>query len=205
MFLTTIGMPILSIYTIYSCIHWLATQELFNYQATQGYVLVMSLKYKATLMNLQKNYSTIVFLEVLELANVTTQAIGHVHQIRQTKAQQIFIITKNHLYNQRLQANATKKMYRQIASQSNLQLSNKEYTQAIEEGNSNSNNSKEVLEHAKHNKVVALYTTTFGQQTPRHSQGNVQQLDKKDLLPSKHNKERMIQYKSSIKVNYSQL
>jgi hypothetical protein len=218
MFLTTVGVPVLSIRSAHSRMQRSMTQEQFNNPATIGHVLVTSLKCGATSMNLQKNCSSIVFLEVPDSANITAQAIGRVHRIGQTKHQDIYIVSKNHSYDQKLQAQAAQKMYGQIAGQSDLSCTENEIEMAKkelaskdgdEDGNPSDDKGGEgcdmdlsrtesAIQQAKHNKVITLYMATFGQRTPRHDWGNVRQLGAKDLLPSEAVLGKRIQRESLI-------
>jgi len=216
MFLTTVGVPVLSIRAAHSRMQRAMTQEQFNHLATVGHVLVTSLKCGATSMNLQKNCRSIVFLEVPESANVTAQAIGRVHRIGQTKRQDIYIVSKNHSYDQKLQAIAAQKMYGQIAGQSNLdctdeeidiarqQVSPREEEEDEEEAEDDVDDEREalleeaVLERAQYNKVIALYMSTFGQRSPRHDWDDVRQLAEKDSLPSENVEGKTIQRKFFI-------
>lgn len=215
MFLTTIGIPVLSIRAAHSRMQRSMTQELFNNPATKGHVLVTSLKCGATSMNLQKNCACVVFLEVPDSANLTAQAIGRVHRIGQKEQQEIYIVSKNHSYDQKLQANAAQKMYGQIAGQSDLSCTEDEIERARQElarlkgavdvssdddsddgSNADSPIERAALKRAKHGKVVALYMATFGQRTPRHNWDNVRALAAKDLLPSEAIPGKMICRKS---------
>jgi len=212
MFLTTVGVPVLSIRAAHSRMQRSVTQELFNNPATVSHVLVTSLKCGATSMNLQKNCSSMVFLEVPDSANVTSQAIGRVHRIGQPKQQEIFIVTKNHSYDQKLQAHAAQKMYGQIAGQSDLSCTDEEIEAARQElrvGMSNKDDDdkgdtddevseEDAQELAVLRKVIKLYTTTFGQRTPRHDWGNVRQLGLKDFLPTEAVQGKTIQRESPI-------
>jgi hypothetical protein len=84
MFLTIVRIRVMSIRSVHSRISRANTQETFNHPSTKSSVLVTNLKCGATSMNLQKNCSTIVFLEVPDSANVASQAIRRIHRIRQT-------------------------------------------------------------------------------------------------------------------------
>lgn len=201
MFLHVIGVPVLSIRAAHSRKMRTETQDAFNDMGTQGHVLVTNIKCGATSMNLQKNCFHMVFMEVSESANSTSQAIGRIHRIGQSHVQRIWILTANYTYDGTQQARAAKKMYGQIAGQSDLEVTQEAIEQQVEVykaqtagaetaewANKNEPFTEEEMEsraisYLQHRKVVELYTTTFGQRTPRHGWDNIRLLAQKDLLP----------------------
>lgn len=210
MFLTTVGVPVLSIRAAHTRAQRSETQEAFNNASTVGHVLITSLKCGATSMNLQKNCSTVVFLDVADSANIAAQAIGRVHRIGQTKVQEVYIVTKNHSYDQKVQAHAARKMYGQIAGQSDLTITGPEFEAAREEA---SNRKQEedgssdasvdadseidhdkdaIIEIARDRKVMKLYMATFGQRSPRQDWDDIRDLSAKDSLSSEAVTDRMI-------------
>ena len=154
-------------------------------------------------MNLQKNCSSVVFLEVPDSSNVTAQAIGRVHRIGQLKQQNIYIVTKNHSYDQKLQSNAASKMYGQIAGQSNISCTTREVQKVMKQlkarkkkpelyisGDEDDDEddlmddnddgedeaarlNTQALRIAQNQTVSRLYQITFGQRSLRHAWTNV--------------------------------
>jgi hypothetical protein len=191
-----IGIDTLSIRSSHSRQQRSETLSHFNNPAHKRQVLVTSLKCGATSMNIQKNCSTVLFMEVPESANIAAQAIGRVHRLGQPLIQQIYIATTNHTYDQYQQSRAAKKMYSQLAGQSNLEVTPEdleshraELEDLIREGivqleAEDTTFDDKLRTMAEKEKVIRLYMSIFGQRSPRHEWDDPLRLEEKDHLES---------------------
>jgi hypothetical protein len=121
-------------------------------------------------------------VEPPESANNALQCIGRVFRIGQKSAQNFWILTTNHTYDQVVQARAARKMYGQIAGQAGIKP---------QEGSvdSDANKFEEFAAfddgdgvNRANEKVIRLYMEMFGQRSPRDQWTNVKDLCHKDSL-----------------------
>lgn len=191
--LFVIGVPAMTIRAVHSAATRAETHEAFNHVDTRGTVLVTNLRLGATSMNLQKGCSDLVFLEVPESANTAAQGIGRVHRIGQTRAQNIYIVTVDHTWDQRQQARAALKMYGQIAGQAEIPVDDGEVLALATtiSGEGEGAESEPLTAEARvrmagdrmrHEAVVKLYMEMFCQRSRRNLWTAEGDLTEKDFL-----------------------
>ena len=83
---------------------------MFNDKACTVHILITSNRISSTAINLQKDCSTVIFVDVPSNAQSTLQAAGRVIRIGQKQRCTIYILTIDHTYDQVLQATAARKM-----------------------------------------------------------------------------------------------
>lgn len=115
MFLNIIGVKSISIRACHSLSEREAAMEAWNNVDDDAQVLVSTYAMAGISMNLHESCSDLVMAEPPESANIALQCIGRVFCIGQKSAQNIWMLTTNHTYDQVVQARAARKMYGQIA------------------------------------------------------------------------------------------
>ena len=98
----------------------------FNDTRSHVQVLVNNAKFSAISINLQKDCSDAISIDVPSNAQATLQAGARVVRIGQTRSCSIYIVTLDHSYGQYLQALAARKMHGIIASYTSRRFSDDE-------------------------------------------------------------------------------
>ncbi len=87
-----------------------AAVRAFNNKDNPIQILIMSLKICSTALNLQHDYSDVIFLDIPSSAQGALEAGARVVRIGQNRAYRYYIPTSDHSYDQVLQALAAQKM-----------------------------------------------------------------------------------------------
>ena len=121
-----IGFNVLSIHAKHKASEREAAINAFNDKNNPVQVLITSLKVSSTALNLQKDCSDIVFVDIPRNTQLGQQAAGRVIRLGQINGCTIYIITTDHTYNQALQAGTARKMLGVIASYTGMKVTDKE-------------------------------------------------------------------------------
>ena len=182
-FVLNLGFRLLSVRPNHNFSKRNTTIEDFSDPLHGSQVLVTSLKSLAATVNLQSSCSDTVFVDVPANPVKVLQAVSRIHRPGQNRAQQVWILTVDHTYDQVLQARAAQKMIGHLVSQIDPRSDDWLVKSAEDEGDDDGEEREQRERRAVEKTCSRLYRSVFGQRSPREGWGNVRDLNAKDRLP----------------------